>query len=349
MDSEGSESGPMLTTATAGAAVPGGEAAASTSEAQKQQQQHVEEGSTRLAVSAADAQGCVARAAAGQPSAIAAAVTRPDGGDSCAAMCAPSVQQDSTSEEAPDSSSLGCTLDGASCSSDGADEGSEHSNSPLGRIAAAVATATAAAAQAAVGQVKGPQSSCWKALGSGQATSIAAGTGTAGDHQATRSVSSSSTATHSQSSPDKGGSTSSHHTTSQPTVSSGLPQHSSTPNSSKASSSTTSSSSSGDGGSQGEGRRYIFGFQPHGFYPTGAGFLPWMPSFRSLFPGVNPVTLVASILYIPPFIRDISCWAGFRQVSDAAIGCTTHSLAHVQCKGKTCACGLQCVVWPSVQ
>jgi hypothetical protein len=46
-----------------------------------------------------------------------------------------------------------------------------------------------------------------------------------------------------------------------------------------------------------------------------------MPSFRNLFPGVNPVTLVASILYIPPFIRDISCWAGFRQVSDVATHC----------------------------
>ncbi|WIA28105.1 hypothetical protein OEZ86_010685 [Tetradesmus obliquus] len=62
-------------------------------------------------------------------------------------------------------------------------------------------------------------------------------------------------------------------------------------------------------------QRYIFGFQPHGLYPTGAGFLPWMPSFKQHFPGVNPVTLTATVIFFPPFIRDICCWAGFRQVS----------------------------------
>jgi hypothetical protein len=61
-------------------------------------------------------------------------------------------------------------------------------------------------------------------------------------------------------------------------------------------------------------QRYIFGFQPHGLYPTGAGFLPWMPSFKQHFPGVNPVTLTATVIFFPPFIRDICCWAGFRQV-----------------------------------
>jgi hypothetical protein len=61
-------------------------------------------------------------------------------------------------------------------------------------------------------------------------------------------------------------------------------------------------------------QRHIFGFQPHGLYPTGAGFLPWMPSFKKHFPGVNPVTLTATVIFFPPFIRDICCWAGFRQV-----------------------------------
>ena len=41
-----------------------------------------------------------------------------------------------------------------------------------------------------------------------------------------------------------------------------------------------------------DSRRYIFGFHPHGLYPTGAGLLPLSPSFRSAFPGTSPVTLV---------------------------------------------------------
>lgn len=62
-------------------------------------------------------------------------------------------------------------------------------------------------------------------------------------------------------------------------------------------------------------QRYMFGFQPHGLYPTGAGFLPWMPSFTRWFNGLKPITLTASVIFFPPFIRDIACWAGFRQVS----------------------------------
>jgi hypothetical protein len=68
-------------------------------------------------------------------------------------------------------------------------------------------------------------------------------------------------------------------------------------------------------------QRYIFGFQPHGLYPTGAGFLPWMPSFKQHFPGVNPVTLTATVIFFPPFIRDICCWAGFRQVRSYCSTC----------------------------
>ena len=41
-----------------------------------------------------------------------------------------------------------------------------------------------------------------------------------------------------------------------------------------------------------DSRRYIFGFHPHGLYPTGAGLLPLSPAFRSAFPGTSPVTLV---------------------------------------------------------
>lgn len=62
-------------------------------------------------------------------------------------------------------------------------------------------------------------------------------------------------------------------------------------------------------------KSFVFGFHPHGMYPTGAGYLPLLPSFQKLFPGVRPVTLTASVMYFTPFIRDIVCWSGFRQVA----------------------------------
>ena len=49
-------------------------------------------------------------------------------------------------------------------------------------------------------------------------------------------------------------------------------------------------------------------------YPTGAGFLPMLASFRARLPGVRPSTLVASVLFIAPFLRDIGAWSGFRKV-----------------------------------
>ena len=64
--------------------------------------------------------------------------------------------------------------------------------------------------------------------------------------------------------------------------------------------------------------RMIFGFHPHGFYPTGAGFLPMTASFRAALPGVAPATLVASVLFAPPFLRDIGAWSGFRKVRNLA-------------------------------
>jgi hypothetical protein len=39
-----------------------------------------------------------------------------------------------------------------------------------------------------------------------------------------------------------------------------------------------------------------------------------MPSFTKWFGGLKPISLTASVLFFPPFIRDIACWAGFRQV-----------------------------------
>lgn len=61
--------------------------------------------------------------------------------------------------------------------------------------------------------------------------------------------------------------------------------------------------------------KYVFGFHPHGLYPTGAGFLPLLHSFRTRLPGIRPVTLTASVLLYVPGIREIAGWGGFRQVS----------------------------------
>lgn len=61
--------------------------------------------------------------------------------------------------------------------------------------------------------------------------------------------------------------------------------------------------------------KYIFGFHPHGLYPTGAGFLPLMPTVQAAYPGITPITLTATIMHYVPGLRNIAMWAGFRQVS----------------------------------
>ncbi|KXZ43905.1 hypothetical protein GPECTOR_78g93 [Gonium pectorale] len=81
----------------------------------------------------------------------------------------------------------------------------------------------------------------------------------------------------------------------------------------------------GDGG----GRRYVLGFHPHGLYPTGAGFLPLMPSVHAAFPGTTIVTLTASIVHYAPGLRDIAAWAGFRQVTRATFRRALHETGAV--------------------
>jgi 2-acylglycerol O-acyltransferase 2 len=46
----------------------------------------------------------------------------------------------------------------------------------------------------------------------------------------------------------------------------------------------------------------------------GAPYLPLLPQFRALFPGVDPTPLVASVLFYAPIIRDFISWCGVRQV-----------------------------------
>lgn len=61
-------------------------------------------------------------------------------------------------------------------------------------------------------------------------------------------------------------------------------------------------------------RRYVFAYLPHGLYPLGAAYLPHTPKFRKAVGGVRPVTLIASIVFQLPFLRDINLWVGARAV-----------------------------------
>lgn len=61
--------------------------------------------------------------------------------------------------------------------------------------------------------------------------------------------------------------------------------------------------------------KYMFGYCPHGLFPIGLGYLPLMPGWKALLPGIRPAPLTASVVFQTPLIRDLVCWAGFRQVS----------------------------------
>lgn len=62
-------------------------------------------------------------------------------------------------------------------------------------------------------------------------------------------------------------------------------------------------------------QKYVFGYLPHGLYPLGAAYLPILPSFRKLLPGIHPSTLSASIVFQIPFMRDLLLWTGLREVT----------------------------------
>ncbi|DBB16381.1 hypothetical protein WJX82_004098 [Trebouxia sp. C0006] len=67
--------------------------------------------------------------------------------------------------------------------------------------------------------------------------------------------------------------------------------------------------------------KFIFGYAPHGLFPIGAGFLPYIPTWGKLLPGIVPATLVASILFFTPLVRDLVSWCGLRQVSRRTFVC----------------------------
>lgn len=47
---------------------------------------------------------------------------------------------------------------------------------------------------------------------------------------------------------------------------------------------------------------------------AGGPYLPLLPGWKKLFPGITPVPLVASVLFFTPIIRDFVSWCGVRQV-----------------------------------
>ena len=42
--------------------------------------------------------------------------------------------------------------------------------------------------------------------------------------------------------------------------------------------------------------------------------MKFLPDFRRHFPGIDPVPLVASVLFYTPMVRDLISWCGVRQV-----------------------------------
>mmetsp|Transcript_34807 Transcript_34807/g.82573 ORF Transcript_34807/g.82573 Transcript_34807/m.82573 type:complete len:630 (+) Transcript_34807:253-2142(+) len=80
------------------------------------------------------------------------------------------------------------------------------------------------------------------------------------------------------------------------------------------------------------GKKYVFGYHPHGLYPTGAAYLSAVPAFQEALPGIQPATLVASALFLAPIIRDFAGWGGLRQVSRKSF---VHAL---QTKGSVLLC-----------
>jgi len=63
-------------------------------------------------------------------------------------------------------------------------------------------------------------------------------------------------------------------------------------------------------------KRYVFGYAPHGLFPIGAAYLPCTPAFKKIVNNaVDPCTLIASVVFQLPFLRDLLLWVGARVVS----------------------------------
>ena len=76
----------------------------------------------------------------------------------------------------------------------------------------------------------------------------------------------------------------------------------------------------GDGDGEGEARKrekYVFAYHPHALYPLGVVTFHLLPQFAKQlrYASVRPVTLVASVIFRLPFMRDLACLAGCREVT----------------------------------
>lgn len=64
-----------------------------------------------------------------------------------------------------------------------------------------------------------------------------------------------------------------------------------------------------------QNRKYIFGYAPHSLYPIWAGIIPLTQTWRRMFPDITPIPLSASVIFMPPLLRDVASWVGTRSVS----------------------------------
>jgi hypothetical protein len=63
------------------------------------------------------------------------------------------------------------------------------------------------------------------------------------------------------------------------------------------------------------GKQYLFGLAPHGIMPASSIWMTIHPNWNKFFPGIEAVTLGASVMHYAPLIRDLAMWAGTRQIT----------------------------------
>lgn len=69
----------------------------------------------------------------------------------------------------------------------------------------------------------------------------------------------------------------------------------------------------------------VFGYHPHGMYPAAAAWFHLTPQWRDAFPGVAPVTMGASAIFMTPMLRDVVMWSGARVVSRLSVRRALHT------------------------
>ena len=72
-----------------------------------------------------------------------------------------------------------------------------------------------------------------------------------------------------------------------------------------------------DGGKERD-QKYIFAYHPHALYPLGVVMFHLLAHFRKYFGSLQPVTLIASVIFRVPIMRDLACLAGCREVTSTS-------------------------------